>query len=308
MQLYTYANHLWWSINDKKFKKREATNDRFVAGVGTCEQLPKSFHEECIYTAHTIRATTTKDIIVLFSGGVDGEVVVRSFHEAKIPFTPIIYRYRDNANEHEYKFAINACNELNIPYELIDLDVIKLWENDYAKDDFYTPVMSLVKYTLDNFQDCYSINGFMPPYFKKETNNWYFYIRELSLFPIWYSIEKNIHTCGSFFLYRPENLLAMLGDKLITDIIANITPIEQYHHPLNHLRGEFLAKFAFFEKHFPGMEWRPKYIGYEREKDRYKSMGRKMLEHGPLAKCIRDSTTMLEVNELKKYLTSKISS
>ena len=306
MHLYTYANHLWWAFNNKKFSQRETINDIFTAGVGICEQEPKSFKEECLITAHTIRATTQKDILVLLSGGIDGEVIVRSFVEAGIPIKIVIYRYKDNANEHEYQYGIRACKKLGIPFEVIDLDVIKMWEEDFSQNDFYTPVMSLAKYSLEFFNDCYVINGFMPPYFKQDNNNWYYYIRELSLFTILYSARRGIHSCGSFFQYRPENILSVIQDEMIDDLITNKVSLDNYYHYANALKGEFLAKFAFFEKHFPGVEWRPKYTGYELVRREYTSQGKVMLDHGPLANKIRDSLALFDVNELKAHLRKNL--
>ena len=76
-----------WSGNDKRSDKE----DCFFIDFQACSRKPLPFRQECAATARYIADTTKEPLIVLMSGGIDSEIVVRSFLEAEASFKVVFF-------------------------------------------------------------------------------------------------------------------------------------------------------------------------------------------------------------------------
>jgi hypothetical protein len=67
---------------------------------------------------------------ILFSGGSESEIVLRTY--INIGANPNVYiiRYEDDINIVDVSYAIAICTSLNIKYNLIDFNIKKFYEND----------------------------------------------------------------------------------------------------------------------------------------------------------------------------------
>lgn len=67
---------------------------------------------------------------VFFSGGVDSELILRSY--LNIGANPRVYivRYEDDINLYDVSFAVTACTQLNVDYNIVDFNLKKFYEND----------------------------------------------------------------------------------------------------------------------------------------------------------------------------------
>ncbi|MFP3345525.1 hypothetical protein R0J87_23885, partial [Halomonas sp. SIMBA_159] len=60
-------------------KERQGPNDHYEIQLSPCSRYPLQFNKECYNAAKLIYENTNDPIRVLMSGGVDSEVVARSF-------------------------------------------------------------------------------------------------------------------------------------------------------------------------------------------------------------------------------------
>ena len=95
-----------------------------------CTRIPKSFKEECVLTAQYIYETVNEPIVLLLSGGIDSEIVARSFLSAKIPFTATIFSYLPNRSREDIPWAINFCEANKIQYKVIPFDIINFFKSE----------------------------------------------------------------------------------------------------------------------------------------------------------------------------------
>lgn len=65
----------------------------------------ESLVDASVRAAREARAATNKEIIVLYSGGVDSEWVLESFRRANIQVTPLVVVYEDDLNAHDLFWA-----------------------------------------------------------------------------------------------------------------------------------------------------------------------------------------------------------
>jgi hypothetical protein len=70
---------------------------------------------------------------ILFSGGVDSEIVLRSY--LKIGANPKVYiiRYENDYNIYDVSYAVTICSLLNVDYTIVDFNLQKFYENDAEK-------------------------------------------------------------------------------------------------------------------------------------------------------------------------------
>lgn len=112
-------------------------NDWFTCKLNSIDFIPHiqpynfnklDFNIACEYTAKELHKRYST-IYVAYSGGLDSEYIVRTFHRLSIPIIPIIVSC---GNKDENSFAINTCLELNIEPIIINVSekdlLIKFYE------------------------------------------------------------------------------------------------------------------------------------------------------------------------------------
>ena len=77
-------NHFKFGYNGAWFNERSEDRDQWIVSYGRCSREPEDWRSECLETARLIQSSTSKPINVLFSGGIDSEVVLQSFMFAGI--------------------------------------------------------------------------------------------------------------------------------------------------------------------------------------------------------------------------------
>ncbi len=96
----------------------------FICEYGKCSRAPLPFKEECIETARTIseQAKALGRIpVICLSGGLDSEVIVRSFMDAGVDFKLMTWRFKDKLNEHELAYVRMFCTQHGLETEYFDI-------------------------------------------------------------------------------------------------------------------------------------------------------------------------------------------
>jgi hypothetical protein len=116
-----------------------------------------------------MRDSFSEPFDVLLSGGIDSEVMVRTFKDLGITHNTFIFRYEDDLNIRDINSSIQICEALNIPYKIIDFNLSKFYEQD-AKDIFektlVPDVASLSRIKWLDYLDNIPVFGEGEPYWK----------------------------------------------------------------------------------------------------------------------------------------------
>ncbi len=268
----TYRNHFEFGYNGKPFSFRKNPKDQWFVRYGQSSRPALSFHDECLETARVIRSRTNLPLHVMFSGGADSEVVVRSFAEAGIEIEAAILKFKDDINDHDIQWAIKACKNLNVPYRFYELDLLKFWAEGYQtySDPTYciSPQLLPTMWLADQIQgypimgsgECFLVRTDAPdPQEPARTDypaaDWELYEKEK--IAAWYRhfMIRNKEACPGFFQYTPEIILSYLMDHYVRDLCTN------------KIFGKYStvsSKLKIYQNHFPSLEERPKYTGYEK--------------------------------------------
>jgi len=133
----TLNDWLVWSYNDVPFGQRTNKDDvyKFTINHLPSSEPIKSYKEELYNNAKLMRDYHTGKFDVLLSGGIDSEVIVRTFKDLGITHNTYIFKYEDNINHKDVASAIEIATSLNIPYTVIDFNLEKFF-NTEAYDVF----------------------------------------------------------------------------------------------------------------------------------------------------------------------------
>ncbi len=271
MKTYTYKNHFKFGYNNKYFNHRKSPNDIWNVKYGRCENTPNNFRIECVNAAKLINKSTNSDIYILLSGGIDSEIVARSFVEANIDIMCIIGRFNTVMNDHDIRYATKFCRVFRIPYKIIDIDIYKFWKNDLYKyastSKCISPQLVIPMYLADQVDghvvigagECYMV----------QNSDCEFELYEKEKIAVWYRhfmINDKEGTPG-FFQYTPELILSFINDKSIINI------------PKSKRISTYYEKLKVYKKYWPEIEDREIYTGFEKFKELDYNLYRPYLEN-----------------------------
>jgi hypothetical protein len=121
---------LIWKFDGVNYGKRKDRNSILTFEFNFADEKPSSYYEELYNNARIIRDTFTGTLDVLLSGGIDSEVVVRTFKDLGINHNTYIFRYEDNLNKRDVDSAIEIATCLNISYKIVDINIKHFYENE----------------------------------------------------------------------------------------------------------------------------------------------------------------------------------
>ena len=263
----SHRNHFKFGYNGQWFTERSSPDDQWCVGYGHSEWVPEDWRAECIKTARLIRDDADGDLWVLFSGGIDSEVVVQSFLFASVPIKVGITRFANHLNRHDMIYAVRFCETHGVPYRCLDIDIEKFFHSGEAwryaeRTKCVQPQLLHTMWAMDQV-DGYPILGSGECYLVRRDP------REGTASdgrPIWDMFEKEriaswfrhlMRTdhggCAGFFQYNPENMLAFLQDPVVADLCANRLP---GHSSTMKLKEEIYRRYFLLER-------RQKHHGFE---------------------------------------------
>jgi len=280
---FTYGNHFKYGYNGEWFNKRESERDVYMTKFGKIEREPNSFLEECYDVARKIfDYSIMKDASVdlMFSGGSESEMMVRSFTDQNLPINIHIMVYDNHKNLHDIAHAITFCERNNLDYVIHELDAEKfIMEKGLLYASFsqcITPRMLPHMWLMQQLKggvvvmgmgECYISHKNVKQYYDYkdgqiirnskndyETAPWYFYEREK--INSWYRFaeREGIMAIPGFFQYTPEIMLAFLEENLTKELVEC-----QHWGKLSNTS----TKLQIYEKYFPNLMQKYKKDGFE---------------------------------------------
>jgi len=194
----------------------------------TVTQPIMNYHDELFENTRNIRDIISGPLDLMFSGGIDSEVVLRTYRELKIPINVFIFKYEDMLNYREFDHAIKVCTDLNVKHTVIDFNVKRFFENDAydiwskCKTDSssWLPHMKLTEY-LDNTP---IIASGEPYWCKQDDGTWVFKLEEDAKY--WTIYHKTIGRTAitDWYEYRPEVILSHMQLPIVQQLINNQVP------------------------------------------------------------------------------------
>jgi len=279
MKPYTLDNHFVYGYGDGVFnpedKKQTPT---LLCKYSKASHIPTSFREECNTTALQL-ADQAKSLnrlpMILLSGGLDSEVVAKTFIDANIDFQPVTFRFTNELNIHEINYVEKFCKRHNLKPRYLDIDIVSWLDTAEAKNKFdesfcnYTemlPHMKLMDMIWDEWQgipilgngDFFTVRYVNPVWRMRDrsTNQYIWKYVEYEYILAWfrYAVAKNMLGGLGFFQHNAEITLAMALEPEMVHICNDLDPFKMSSRS---------TKYAIYRKYWNDLEMRPKWNGGE---------------------------------------------
>lgn len=270
----THNNHFQFGWGNGLFNFDDKSGEYWVR-FGRAEYVPTSFRQECVRAARLIGGNAINPILVCFSGGVDSEVVVRSFQEAESQFEVLIMKlsYRDNScvNYHDIKYAIQYVEQHNIPYKTITIDLEDFLRSKMLSESMRYKAGKYIGILLHNemikqFPMNHCVLGGGDICLERHRYNGRpgldgLYLEEeiISVALMESAWRQGNNISNRFFMHTPELMLAWLLDHDIQHWIKYEVALASKFTNVNYFG---MKSFAIY-RNWPDMTVRPKYTGLE---------------------------------------------
>lgn len=224
-----------------------------------------SLRAESIQACKDFRAATDKEIVVLYSGGLDSEWLLEAFFLARIPVTPLVIRY-NGANDHDLYWAKRYLERRGYKNTMwYDLDLVNWYGSAEQKEIAWNAQTPELAYAgqfksileLNNGSRVF-LNGYDEPVITGDdstgTREWFLGYNERH-----YAIHK---------LFNHYNVPHPAGGWLNSNVFAAYTTCPTWQLLVSNLASRSLwnselCKINIYRDAFPFLEERPKYTGFE---------------------------------------------
>lgn len=268
-----------------------------------CEDVKSfSFKEALIYNAEeTLKEYPNDTFDLMFSGGVDSELVLRTYIELGSSFRVNIFRYENNYNEYDVSFAQKICNDLGVRYSIIDFNL----ENFYKKEalDIYNivrcsharalPYCSFIRYVdgIPVYGEGDMIWSRPDKDYSKRTE-WKLYLGEYELAWDRYAEFNGKKSIGQWFRFTPEVMLAYMHTEWFKNLV-----FDKYIGKL----GVSSTKYIGYREAYPDLIERIKKSGFENVDDLILPFQEKLKDENGNLKY--SQFTSVGLNKFYRYLT-----
>lgn len=248
------------------YGSRQECYEKYRVEVGSIDPdhyRTSNYRQEQQRTADLIYKDYSKDFVVMFSGGTDSEIVIRSFLDIGIRPRCVFIRFKDDYNALDYFIAVSITNALGLKLEVYDFDVIDFYRSgqaaEFARDIQCRQIAYLTVYNaIRDLQVPAVMGGEMllrraiP---QNAESEWYYVIRENEdASAMRFSLKYNIPLVNEWFSYTPEMMAYFLEHPGIQQLVT-----DKYNYKL----GSVSSKNRILRNLMPELIEKTKTHGYE---------------------------------------------
>lgn len=262
---FTFNNHLYYKIGEKKFGYRETSLEEYNVFCGQADPSiykKSSWRQELIRTADCVYQEYGQDLILFLSGGTDSEIVLRNFLEIGIVPRCVTIRFKNDYNLPDVIEAIAIAKEVGVPLEILDFDVKEFWNSgeaaEFSEEINCSQITYLTVYHHIKKLSAPAVMGGEQLLKKNVTRNnvyWCHHFRENEdASAMRFSFKYNIPLVNEWFSYTPEMMLFYLEDSDVQNLISNP----------NYKITSVSSKNSILKKLYPEIRIKDKTHGFER--------------------------------------------
>jgi len=263
---FTHNNHLTYTIGDRLFGYRETPYEKYKVNVGQIDHdyyKKSNWLEEQYRTADVIYKEFGKDLVVMFSGGTDSEIVLRSFLKIGIIPRCCFINFTGDYNIEDRIVAQKICDDLNIKLEVLEFDILDYYNSgqahEFAGSIQCRQIAYLTVYHWINKLQAPSVMGgemFLRRHTDIAGGKWYYVIRENEDgSAMRFTNTYNVPLVNEWFSYTPEMMGYYLDHPGIQSLINT---------RFNYKLASVSSKNAILKSLMPDIVDKVKTHGYEK--------------------------------------------
>jgi hypothetical protein len=259
-----------YGYDDGIYNLRSKNNSKFNCYYTKASRVHKTLREEAKLVCDKISHESTrlgKIPIILLSGGLDSEVVLRSFLESGKQFKAISNKFLNDLNSHEIDYIEKLKIKFDFDHVYNEIDIVDFLQSQRAKDLIsiskctkpeMLPTMELI-YNVAKKMNGVPVLGNGDFYVSKDINEstiqWNYIEYEYILAWMRFCISENITAATNFFQFTPEIVLSVGKDALMKHLFSK--------SPEGKVSSRS-TKYLVYKKNWIDAELRPKYHGSEK--------------------------------------------
>jgi hypothetical protein len=260
-----HNNWMSYAFDGIDLGKKLNRNSKFTLKINKkIDSYIPSYKDALFHNARLMRDSYSEPFDVMLSGGIDSEIVVRTFHTLGISHNTLIFKLENDLNVRDVSNAIKLCEELDIKYTVIDFNLKKFYENDALaifEKSFISGAGRLPRLKWLEYSDNIPVYCDGEPYWKRELE------RDYSQKSIWkFVLSEEAYSCSTFakslgitaicdwYEYTPDIMLSYLEIPLVKTLLNDDMPGKI---------SNWSSRTLIHQPIWPTIEHKPKLIGYE---------------------------------------------
>jgi hypothetical protein len=266
MTNFTLNNHLRYTIGDRLYGHRETPYEKYRV---TCGAIDRDYYKtsnwvnEQYRTADAIYQEFGRDLVVMFSGGTDSEIVLRAFKKIGVTPRAVFVKFKNDYNIADLYMAEKIARDMDIKIEVVEFDVKDFYHSgqawDFAGEIQCRQMAYLTVYHHIRKLQMPAVMGgemLLKRHVERTGSRWYYCIRENEDgSAIRFSLKYNIPLVNEWFSYTPEMMAYYLEHPKIKWLIT-----ERYNYKM----GSVSSKNSILHQYMPELLEKRKTHGYER--------------------------------------------
>lgn len=259
-----------YGYDGKIFNLRSSSTSSFECHYNKSKRNFKSLREEAKLVCEKISdycRSIGKVPVILLSGGLDSEVVLRSFIDSGRDFRSVSNRFKNNLNSHEIEYIEKLKEKFCFKHEYNDIDIEEFYLSDRCQHLIniskctrpeMLPTMELVSKVYNELGEIPVLgNGdlYVAKDIIEETVVWNYVEYEYILAWMRFCIQENITAATNFFQYTPEIVLSVAKDPIMQHLFRTSPEWKSSSRS---------TKYLVYKKNWIDIELRPKFHGGEK--------------------------------------------
>ena len=223
-----------------------------------------SYKDALYNNARIMRDSFTEPFDVLLSGGIDSEIVVRTFKDLGIEHNTFIFRLENDYNIRDVNDAISICQQINIPYKIINFNLEHFFEHDaleYFNKSFVPRAGRLPRLKWIEYLDNIPVFCDGEPYWKRLYNadysaqsEWHLQLGEDAYSSSLYASNIDRTVIGDWYEYTPEIILSHMKHPMTQQLLNDQLPGKL---------SSWSSRYTMHQEIWPEVITRKKLVGYE---------------------------------------------
>jgi hypothetical protein len=231
---FTLNNHLKYTIGDREYGWRENGIEKFQVTVGAVDlqhYQRTNWLLEQFRTADTVYKEFGKDLVVMFSGGTDSEIVLRAFKTIGVQPRVVFMKFANDYNASDLEQARVAVADIGFDLEVIEFDVEDFYLSgeaaEFAGQIQCRQIAYLAVYNIIRRLQAPAVMGGELMLRRHVTpgaprSNWYYTFRENEdASAMRFSNMYNLPLVNEWFSYTPEMMGHYMQQRLTQWLISN---------------------------------------------------------------------------------------
>ena len=264
---FTHRNHFKYYIDNELFGTRTNPCQKYHFEIGAADldiYNRGNFRDELNRVADLIHQDLGQEKIALLSGGLDSEIMLRSFLNIGVKPKCVTFRFEDGYNDYEVEAAVETAKCLGLDHEIVDFNIFDFYHSGEALAMSKKYSIRIFAYAVflkvaEQLSAPCMIAGELHLAKTRENNKPVWGLRaleDIDMSHIRFSLDKKVPFIQEWFSYTPELMLHYLETPEVK-WLAN-TPT--YHQTILPIKNKIYRRLL------PELSNKTKNSGYDKLK------------------------------------------